>query len=177
MPVHTHHIEHTHTHTHTNTQKRTHTFTHSHTHTQTHTHAHTHTHTHTHTHRDRYRCDIKSCPWGMHRVAGCRHLRGPGRTFHDNMFERRMRGSLEHTYSTQNIVYISVLHSTLESCEKSVDRFRRYRVVESCHLNTCGRIAQSVERWSNKPLVMGSSPIVTMYLCQRRRTANCTDKH
>jgi hypothetical protein len=24
-----------------------------------------------------------------------------------------------------------------------------------------GRIAQSVERWSNKPLVMGSSPIVT----------------
>jgi hypothetical protein len=26
---------------------------------------------------------------------------------------------------------------------------------------TDGRIAQSVERWSNKPLVMGSSPIVT----------------
>ena len=24
-----------------------------------------------------------------------------------------------------------------------------------------GRIAQSVERWTNKPLVMGSSPIVT----------------
>jgi hypothetical protein len=27
-----------------------------------------------------------------------------------------------------------------------------------------GRIAQSVERWSNKPLVMGSSPIVTTTL-------------
>ena len=27
-----------------------------------------------------------------------------------------------------------------------------------------GRIAQSVERWSNKPLVMGSSPIVTIFL-------------
>lgn len=26
-----------------------------------------------------------------------------------------------------------------------------------------GRIAQSVERWSNKPLVMGSSPIVTTF--------------
>ena len=26
-----------------------------------------------------------------------------------------------------------------------------------------GRIAQSVERWSNKPLVMGSSPIVTIF--------------
>ena len=30
---------------------------------------------------------------------------------------------------------------------------------------TCGRIAQSVERWSNKPLVMGSSPIVTRFFC------------
>ena len=30
-----------------------------------------------------------------------------------------------------------------------------------------GRIAQSVERWSNKPLVMGSSPIVTIF-------ASCT---
>ena len=32
-----------------------------------------------------------------------------------------------------------------------------------------GRIAQSVERWSNKPLVMGSSPIVTIVfflICQ-----------
>lgn len=28
-----------------------------------------------------------------------------------------------------------------------------------------GRIAQSVERWSNKPLVMGSSPIVTRFFC------------
>ena len=28
---------------------------------------------------------------------------------------------------------------------------------------TVGRIAQSVERWSNKPLVMGSSPIVTTF--------------
>ena len=27
---------------------------------------------------------------------------------------------------------------------------------------TIGRIAQSVERWSNKPLVKGSSPFVTM---------------
>ena len=31
-----------------------------------------------------------------------------------------------------------------------------------------GRIAQSVERWSNKPLVMGSSPIVTIFSPARR---------
>ena len=33
-----------------------------------------------------------------------------------------------------------------------------------------GRIAQSVERWSNKPLVMGSSPIVTT-------SFECLSKH
>ena len=32
-----------------------------------------------------------------------------------------------------------------------------------------GRIAQSVERWSNKPLVMGSSPIVTTVFFLLRR--------
>ena len=30
-----------------------------------------------------------------------------------------------------------------------------------------GRIAQSVERWSNKPLVMGSIPIVTTFFAPR----------
>ena len=55
---------------------------------------------------------------------------------------------------------------------------------------TCGCIAQSVERWSNKPLVMGSSPIVTIFFflpcsemvvlrkqgraCQRSRNSNRT---
>ena len=34
----------------------------------------------------------------------------------------------------------------------------------SGRFRTGGRIAQSVERWSNKPLVMGSSPIVTTEL-------------
>ena len=35
----------------------------------------------------------------------------------------------------------------------------KFGVMHSKH----GRIAQSVERWSNKPLVMGSSPIVTIF--------------
>jgi hypothetical protein len=33
-----------------------------------------------------------------------------------------------------------------------------------------GRIAQSVERWSNKPLVMGSIPIVPILLCKEKDT-------
>ena len=42
---------------------------------------------------------------------------------------------------------------------------------------TDGRIAQSVERWSNKPLVMGSSPIVTIFLsvCEKREQ-KCLDR-
>jgi hypothetical protein len=32
-------------------------------------------------------------------------------------------------------------------------------------VNTKGRVAQSVERWSNKPLVKGSSPFVTRFFC------------
>lgn len=38
----------------------------------------------------------------------------------------------------------------------------RLIVVRAQWCSTSGRIAQSVERWSNKPLVMGSSPIVTI---------------
>jgi hypothetical protein len=32
-------------------------------------------------------------------------------------------------------------------------------------LSIKGRVAQSVERWSNKPLVKGSSPFVTRFFC------------
>ena len=53
--------------------------------------------------------------------------------YHDHMFARRMRGSLEQTYSTQNIVYIFVLHSTWETCEKSTDS--TMGVEQYCALN------------------------------------------
>ena len=39
-----------------------------------------------------------------------------------------------------------------------------YNIFFSVVVNN-GCIAQSVERWSNKPLVMGSSPIVTSFFC------------
>ena len=41
-----------------------------------------------------------------------------------------------------------------------------YNIFFSVIVNN-GCIAQSVERWSNKPLVMGSSPIVTSFFCLR----------
>ena len=39
------------------------------------------------------------------------------------------------------------------------------------HSRTAGRIAQSVERWSNKPLVMGSIPIVPIFFLQDKTTS------
>ena len=37
-----------------------------------------------------------------------------------------------------------------------------------------GRLAQLVERWSNKPLVMGSSPIVTICFLQKKHDFQLT---
>ena len=39
------------------------------------------------------------------------------------------------------------------------------RVYSTLITSIHGRIAQSVERWSNKPLVKGSSPFVTTFFC------------
>ena len=38
-------------------------------------------------------------------------------------------------------------------------------MIEDTLVSIRGRIAQSVERWSNKPLVKGSSPFVTTFFC------------
>ena len=58
-----------------------------------------------------------------------------------------MRYPLRHWDNLVDEVFVCVVCSPIERSSQSA---------------VSGRIAQSVERWSNKPLVMGSSPIVTI---------------
>ena len=46
------------------------------------------------------------------------------------------------------------------------------RFIQPLHKqNKCGRLAQLVEHWSNKPRVAGSSPVVTIFvLCQKNKS-------